>query len=69
MDIVNTLAAQNLQCMENYAASGSMIELPPSISSIYATATAVNDSNSRFSQNHTSGQPRDVSNLVGIDCS
>lgn len=43
MDVANTLAAQNLQCMENYAASGSMIELPPSISNIYATATATND--------------------------
>lgn len=43
MDVANTLAAQNLQCMENYAVSGSMIELPPSISNIYATATATND--------------------------
>ena len=64
MDIANTLAAQNMQCIDKFATPGNMIELPPSISNIYATAAAVNDSSSRFNRNNqtTGGQPRDVSN-------
>ena len=39
MDVANTLAAQNLHCLENY--SSGLIELPPSISNIYATNDAM----------------------------
>ena len=65
MEIANTLAAPNLHCLENFAtSSGNMIEMPPSISNIYATAAAVNESNSRFNSNNqqSGGQPRDISN-------
>ena len=36
LDVAMTLAAQNIQCLENYQSS--LIDLPPSIENIYATA-------------------------------
>ena len=42
-----------------------MIELPPSISNIYATAVAINDTGSRFSQNTNAQQQPPLAN----DCS
>ena len=37
LDVAMTLAAQNIQCLENYQSS--LIDLPPSIENIYATAS------------------------------
>jgi len=49
VDTANTHAAQNQQSMDNYN-SGSMIDLPPSITNIYATATATNESSSNIDE-------------------
>ena len=50
MDVANTLASQSNMYLENY--SSSLVELPPSISNIYATNDLAPESGSRFSQHH-----------------